>query len=266
MENLAQDIRYTIRTLLRAPGFSFVVILSIALAFAANATVFSVANGLLWGVLPVRDPGRMVMFSEGDSFSYPDYVDYRDQTTNLFAGGVAAHFPLVPASVGGKGQPERVWGQSVSGNFFSVVDVPMTLGRPLLPADDTAARGHVVVLSNGLWRRRFAADPNILNSNIALNGHHYTVVGVAPPGFYGVDRGINSDFWVPLSVAEAILPDLTADGSDLRTKRDNQWLMLDARLKPGVTRAQALVLVNVVKKRLDDAWHRSDKTHEKISL
>jgi hypothetical protein len=81
MENLAQDIRYTIRTLLRAPGFSFVVILSIALAFAANATVFSVANGLLWGVLPVRDPGRMVMFSEGDSFSYPDYVDYRDQTT-----------------------------------------------------------------------------------------------------------------------------------------------------------------------------------------
>jgi predicted permease len=266
VENLAQDIRYTIRTLLRAPGFSFVVILSIALAFAANATVFSVANGLLWGVLPVRDPGRMVMFSEGDSFSYPDYVDYRDQTTNLFAGGVAAHFPLVPASVGGKGQPERVWGQSVSGNFFSVVDVPMTLGRPLLPADDTAARGHVVVLSNGLWRRRFAADPNILNSNIALNGRHYTVVGVAPPGFYGVDRGINSDFWVPLSVAEAILPDLTADGSDLRTKRDNQWLMLDARLKPGVTRAQALVLVNVVKKRLDDAWHRSDKTHEKISL
>ncbi|MGA8108931.1 MAG: permease, partial [Acidobacteriaceae bacterium] len=104
MENLAQDIRYTIRTLLRAPGFSFVVILSIALAFAANATVFSVANGLLWGVLPVRDPGQMVMFSEGDSFSYPDYLDYRDQTKGVFAGGVAAHFALVPASVGGKGE------------------------------------------------------------------------------------------------------------------------------------------------------------------
>lgn len=265
MENLAQDIRYTIRTLLRAPGFSFVVILSIALAFAANATVFSVANGLLWGVLPVRDPGRMVMFSEGNSFSYPDYIDYRDQTTGLFEGGIAAHFPLIPASIGGKGEPERVWGQSVSGNFFPTLDAPMALGRPILPEDDTTARSHVVVLSNGLWRRRFGADPNILNRDVALNGQHYTVVGVAPPGFYGVDRGIVSEFWVPLAVSEEIMPDLTADGSAIN-RRDNQWLMLDARLKPGVARARALVLVNVVKKRLDDAWHKDDKTHEKITL
>ncbi|MGB6610705.1 MAG: ABC transporter permease [Acidobacteriaceae bacterium] len=265
MENLAHDIRYTIRTLLRAPGFSFVVILSIALAFAANATVFSVANGLLWGVLPVRDPGRMVMFSEGESFSYPDYLDYRDQTSAIFEGGVAAHFPLIPASIGGKGEPERVWGQSVSGNFFPTLDVPMTLGRPILPEDDTAARGHVVVLSSGLWRRRFGADSGILNRDVALNGQHYTVVGVAPPGFYGVDHGIVSEFWVPLAVSEEIMPDLTSDGSAIN-KRDNQWLMLDARLKPGVTRAQALVLVNVVKKRLDDAFHKNDKTHEKITL
>jgi predicted permease len=265
MENLVQDIRYTVRTLLRAPGFSFVVILSIALAFAANATVFSVANGLLWGVLPVRDPGRMVMFSEGESFSYPDYLDYRDQTTATFAGGVAAHFPLIPASIGGKGEPERVWGQSVSGNFFPTLDVPMTLGRSILPEDDTVARGHVVVLSSGLWRRRFGADPNILNRDIALNGQHYTVVGVAPPGFYGVDRGIVSEFWVPLAVSEEIMPDLTSDGSAIN-KRDNQWLMLDARLKPGVTRARAALLVNVVKKRLDDAFHKEDKTHEKVTL
>jgi len=266
MENLAQDIRYTIRTLLRAPGFSFVVILSIALAFAANATVFSVANGLLWGVLPVRDPGRMVMFSEGNSFSYPDYIDYRDQTTAIFSGGIAAHFPLIPASIGGKGAPERVWGQSVSGNFFGVLEVPMALGRPILPDDDTAARDHVVVLSNGLWRRRFGGDPNILNRDVALNGQHYTVVGVAPPGFYGVDRGIASEFWVPLAASGEIMPDLSSSGSSLKTARDNQWLMLDARLKPGITRARALVLVNVVRKRLDDAWHREDKTHEKITL
>ncbi|MGB7355420.1 MAG: ABC transporter permease [Acidobacteriaceae bacterium] len=266
MENLLQDLRYTIRTLLRSPGFSSVVILSIALAVAANATVFSVANGLLWGVLPIRDPGRMVMFSEGDSFSYPDYRDYRDQTAAVFDGGVAAHFPLVPASIGGKGTPERVWGQAVSGNFFSILETPMALGRPILPADDTVAQGHVVVLSDGLWRRRFAADPTILNSDIALNGGHYTVVGVAPPGFYGVDHGINSDFWVPLSVAEQILPDLANTGGDLHTRRDNQWLMLDARLRPAVSRAQALVAVNLVKKRIDDAWHKNDKTHEKITL
>ncbi|HEX3987572.1 MAG TPA: ABC transporter permease [Acidobacteriaceae bacterium] len=265
MENLAQDIRYTIRTLLRAPGFSFVVILSIALAFAANATVFSVANGLLWSVLPVRDPGRVVMFSEGDSFSYPDYVDYRDQTGAIFEGGIAAHFPLIPASMGGKGIPERVWGQSVSGNFFGVLDVPMALGRPILPEDDTVDRDHVVVLSSGRWQRRFARDPNILNRDVALNGRHYTVVGVAPPGFYGIDHGIVSDFWVPLAASEEIMPDLTSDGS-LLTARDNQWLMLDARLQPGVTRGGALAAVNVVKKHLDDAWHKDDKTHEKITL
>ncbi len=265
MENLAQDIRYTLRTLLRAPGFSFVVIVSIALAFAANATVFSVANGLLWGVLPVRDPGRIVMFSEGNSFSWPDYIDYRDQTTTIFADAIAAHFPLIPASIGGKGVPERVWGQSVSGNFFPMLDVPMTLGRSILPEDDTSARDHVVVLSYGLWRRRFAADPNIVNRDVALNGQHYTVVGVAPPGFYGVDRGIASEFWVPLAAAEEILPDLATGGS-VRADRNNQWVMLDARLKPGVTRARAEILLNVVKKRLDDAWHKDDKTHEKITL
>src|ERR1700741_2038722 len=168
MERVLQDLRFAWQSLLKAPGFSFVVILSIALAFAANATVFSVANGLLWGVLPVRDPGRFVMFSEGDSFSYPNYLDYRDQTAELFEHGVAAHFALVPASIGGKGTPERVWGQSVSGNFFSTLELPMALGCPILPEDDPAARGHVVVLSNGLWRRRFAADPGILNRDVAF--------------------------------------------------------------------------------------------------
>ena len=265
MGNLVQDLRYTVRTLLKAPGFSIVVILSIALAFAANATVFSVANGLLWGVLPVRDPGRMVMFSEGNSFSYPDYLDYRDQTGAVFAGGVAAHFPLIPASIGGKGEPERVWGQSVSGNFFPTLEVPMALGRSILPEDDTAARAHVVVLSSGLWRRRFGADPNILNREVALNGQQYTVVGVAPSGFYGVDRGIVSEFWVPLAVSDEIMPDLIADGSTIN-QRTNQWLMLDARLKPGVTRATALVVVNVVGQRLHDTWHKGDKDQEKVTL
>src|SRR6476469_10733544 len=93
MENLLQDLRYAMRTLLRAPGFSLIVVISIALGFAANATVFSVANGLLWGLLPVKDPGRVVMFSEGQSYSYPDYLDYRDQSGDLFDGGLAGHFP-----------------------------------------------------------------------------------------------------------------------------------------------------------------------------
>ncbi|HEY2471900.1 MAG TPA: ABC transporter permease [Terracidiphilus sp.] len=266
MEKLHQDLRYALRTLLRAPGFSAIVVISIALGFAANATVFSVANGLLWGLLPVRDPGRMVMFSEGQSFSYPDYIDYRDQTNDIFENGIAAHFPLIPASIGGKGQPERIWGQSVSGNFFPSLEVPMALGRSIVPEDDqTTGHNHVVVLSNSLWRRRFGGDPNILNRDLALNGQHYTVVGIAPASFYGVDRGIVSEYWVPLAVSEEIMPDLMTEGS-MRTRRDNQWLMLDARLKPEVNRARAEVKLNVIKRRLDATYRKDEKQHENLTL
>src|SRR3954453_19924538 len=108
MEMLAHDFRFAGRALLKAPSLSILIVISIALGFAANVTVFSIANGLLWGVLPVKDPGRMVMFSEGQSFSYPDYIDYQAQTGTVFDGGIAAHFPLIPASIGGKGEPERI--------------------------------------------------------------------------------------------------------------------------------------------------------------
>ena len=130
MQLLLQNLRFALRSLVKAPGFSCVVIISIALAFAANATVFSVANGLLWGVLPIKDSQNVVMFSEGRSFSYPDYLDYNAQSGNVFDGGVTAHFPLIPASLGGKGTPERLWGQAVSGNFFPMLQTAMTLGRP----------------------------------------------------------------------------------------------------------------------------------------
>ena len=266
MENLLQDLRYAMRTLLRAPGFSLIIVISIALGFAANATVFSVANGLLWGLLPVKDPGRVVMFSEGQSYSYPDYLDYRDQSGDLFEGGVAGHFPLIPASIGGKGEPERVWGQSVTGNFFPSLGVPMPLGRSIGPEDDQAGgHNHVVVLSNNLWRRRFGNDANILNHDVALNGRYYTVVGIAPAGFYGVDRGILSEFWVPLAVASEIMPDLVTDGS-ITTRRDNQWLMINGRLKPGITRKQAEVELNVVKKRLDDTYRKDQKRTDTLTL
>jgi predicted permease len=263
---LLQDIRHAIRTLAKAPGFTVAIVISIALGLAANATVFSIANGLLWGVLPVKDPARMVMFSEGNSFSYPDYLDYRDQTTEVFEGGVAAHFPLIPASIGGSGEPERIWGQAVSGDYFPILSVNMALGRPILPEEDRVmGRDHVVVVSHSLWQRRFGADAGILKRGAVLNGQRYTVVGVAPAGFYGTERGIVSDFWVPLAMAEEIMPGLAADGGG-RTNRGHQWLMLDARLKPGVNRAQAAVVVNVVRKRLDDAWRKDEQRHNAVTL
>jgi len=266
MEMWLQDVRYAIRTLVKTPGFTVVIIISIALGIAANATVFSVANGLLWGLLPVKDPGSMVTFSEGESFSYPDYMDYRDQTADVFEGGVAAHFPLIPASFAGTGEPERVWGQVVSGNYFSILGVHMALGRPILPEEDqVVGRDHVVVLSHRLWQRRFGAGADILGHGVVLNGQHYTVVGVAPVDFYGTDRGIVSDFWVPLAMAEEIMSDLMVEGGG-RTNRDNQWLMLNARLEPRVTRTKAMAVVNIVKKRIDDSYRKDEKRHDTITL
>ncbi|MBS1802516.1 MAG: ABC transporter permease [Acidobacteria bacterium] len=266
MQSLLQNLRFALRSLLKAPGFSCIVIISIALAFAANATVFSVANGLLWGVLPVKDSQAMVMFSEGRSFSYPDYIDYNAQSSEIFEGGVLAHFPLIPASMGGSGTPERIWGQTVSGNYFPALQIAMTMGRPILPEDDrTLGSEHVVVLSNALWKRRFNGNTGIVNQQVMLNGHSYTVVGVAPPGFYGLDRGIISQFWVPLNMTEEMMPDLT-DMAGGRNNRSSNWLMLNARLRPGVSRARAAVLVNVIKKRLDDTYRKDQKDHEGLTL
>jgi len=266
LEDFVADLRFALRTLSKSPGHAAVIIASLALGIAANATVFSVVNGLLWGVLPVKNPGQLVMFSEGKSFSYPDYVDYRDQTTHMFEGGIAAHFPFVPANLGGAGEAERVWGQVVSGNYFSVLGVNMALGRSILPEDDRVmGNGHAVVLSQNLWQRHFGADAGILGRDILLNGQHYSVVGVAQAGFHGSERGVVADFWVPISMVKEIAPGLTAPGAGLTT-RDDQWLMLDARLRPGISRAQATTTVNVIKQRLDATYRKGQKLREAITL
>ena len=266
MTSFKQDLRFAWRALSHSPALSFVIILSIALGIAANTTVFSVANGLLWGLLPVKDPGRLVMFSEGRSFSYPDYLDYRDQTADIFEGGVTAHFPIIPASVGGAGAPERVWGQAVSGNYFAMLGLQMAAGRPIQTREDEVMdRDAVVVLSHALWMRRFGGDAGIVNRTVALNGKPYTVVGIAPQGFEGTERGIVAQYWVPLAMAATIMPDLVSGGGG-RNSRDFNWLMLDGRLKPGVSRASALTEVNAIRQRLDQKYKPNEKQHQAITL
>src|SRR5215472_796012 len=259
LEDLAQDVRYAFRTLAKSPGFTAVVITSVALGIGANVTVFSIANGLLWGTLPVKDPGRLVVFNAGDSFSYPDYKDYRDQTSALFED-VFAHFPMAPASIGGTGEPERVWGQLVSGNYFASLGLNFTLGRPIRPEEDEVlGRDQVVILSHNIWIQRFGGDANIVGRSVMLNGHPFTVVGVAPVGFYGTDHGLLCDFWAPLADAGQVMPELTEDNP--WGNRDGQWLTLNARLRPGVGLKQAAAALNVVKKRIDDTYRKDEKQH-----
>jgi len=258
------DLTFAGRTLLKNPGFTAAVTVSVALAIAANATVFGIVNGLLLGALPVREPSRLVSLNQGNTFSYPDYIDYRDQAAQPFEG-ITAHFPFIPANLGGAGEPERIWGQVASGNYFTVVGIQPAIGRGFTPAEDRAAGGSpVVVLGNALWRRRFAAAPDAIGRQVLLNGQSYTIIGVMPAGFHGTDRAVLADFWVPLSMAGQIMPDLLKDHPAAR--RGTHWLMLEGRLKQGFSRKQAAAALNVVQRRLDDTYHKGEKPHDPIRL
>jgi predicted permease len=220
-------------------------------------------NGLLLGSLPVRDVDRLVCFQGARTFSWPDYVDYRDGTKDIFQG-ISADFPAVTASISGHGEPERVWGQMTTANYFDVIGVNMTLGRGFLPEEDQApGRNPVVVLSHGLWTRRFGADPAIVGKEVRFNGYSYRVVGVAQKGYVGAERILVGEFWVPLSMRKQIAPDMDRDR--LIERRTAQWLVLNARLKPGVSNEQATAAVNVIKARIDEQ-HRKGRKHDRLQL
>ncbi|MCP5118013.1 MAG: FtsX-like permease family protein, partial [bacterium] len=260
---LSQDISYALRTFAKNPGMVVVVVLSIALGIAANTTVFSMANATILGGLPVPDADRLVAFDEGMSKPYPDFADYRDQT-DVFEG-LSARFPLVPASLGG-GEPERVWGQLVTANYFDVLGLRPVLGRGFLEEESVASgnKPAVVVISDGLWRRRFGADPEVVGTGAILNDREYIVVGVAPPGFYGEDRGLVGEFWAPLAIAAEIMSDLEDEARF--DQRGSNWLALTGRLKPGVSREQATAAVNVVKDRINTEFGKDGEMRDPIRL
>src|SRR3979409_866656 len=174
---MIQDVRYAIRTLLTAPAFTIVVVLTLALGIGANTAIFSLTDQVLLRLLPVTSPGQLVVldgpgafrgrtFNNG-TFSYPMYRDFRDQSTVF--DGVLARFPA-PVTLLTNARAGRVSGELVSGNYFDVLGVRAHIGRTLTPDDDRTPGGHpVAVLSHAYWMRRFAGDPSILNRNISLN-------------------------------------------------------------------------------------------------
>jgi predicted permease len=256
MAILQQDLAYTFRRLSRSPGFAIAVIVSIGLGIACNATIFSMVSRFVLRPAPVADPTSLLMLHtlhDGDeccnNFPEPVFKDVRDQARSFL--GVAAYNELVPASIGGKGEPERVWGQAASANFFDVLQIPMTLGRGFASNEE---QQQVVVLSHRLWQRHFASDPDVAGKVVVLSGRPYTVVGVAPPGFRGIDLILDSEFWVPLGH----VTDLVTNLSD-RHARNMHWLQVIARLKPGVSRTQAAAELETLAQRLATAYPATDK-------
>jgi putative ABC transport system permease protein len=233
LETLWLDLRYGTRMLVRNPGFTLVVVLTLALGIGANTAIFSFINALLFKPLRgVAEPERLVQVSrtEGRGFSscsYPDYLDYRDHNTVMSGLAVKADGTF---NLNTGREADRVEGELVSGNFFNVLGVKSELGRLLAPSDASEDR-LVAVISYGLWQQRFGADPDVIGRAIKLNAYDYIVVGVADKEFEGIKAGSRLDVWVPITTIRQTDP----SRADMFSMRGAWWLEMFGRLKPGVT-------------------------------
>jgi predicted permease len=254
MHTFIQDLRYGIRMLVKSPGTSIVAVLALALGIGANTAIFSGVSAFLFRPLPVPQPDQLVRqfeISDGrgaaDDLSYPDFADYRDQNT-VFEGLVAE--TIIQTAISSENQNDVIWGQVVSGNYFDVLRVKPILGRTFAPSEDkTPGADAVVVLSHSLWRRRFAADPNIVSKTVELNGRAYNVIGVAPESFKGTKFGLSLDFWAPMMMVEELYrsPGLLKD-------RGSHWMNVFARLKPGVSKDQASAAMSAIAQRINQTY------------
>ncbi|MGZ5172467.1 MAG: ABC transporter permease, partial [Burkholderiales bacterium] len=182
LENSVRDVRFALRRIAKHPTVTAIAILSIGLGIGANATIFSMVSRFVLRPAPVGDPTSLLavhVASQGEqccnAFPQPLFEGLRDQARSF--SGVAAYYDLIPASISGEGDPERVWGQGVSPNFFDVLQLPMVLGRGFSDSDN---RLPVVAISARLWQRRFAGDRQIVGKTITLSGRLFTVAGVVP--------------------------------------------------------------------------------------
>jgi predicted permease len=234
MGYMLQDVRLALRRLGHSPGFTTVTIATLALAIGANTTTFSALNQFLLRPLPVERPKELVFLNSasGVTHSYPDYLDFRDRTRSL--SGLAA-YRIQPVGWSQAGKNSHIWGYEATGNYFDVLGVHAILGRTFTPEDDRMSSPHpVIVLSYTAWQTRFAGDRDIAGKTVKLNGLDYTILGVAPKGFFGTEVLLSPEFWVPMAMERQIEP-----GNDWLENRNtrNSWLL--GRLKPGATIRQA---------------------------
>jgi predicted permease len=262
MKTLWQDVRYGARALWKSPGFTLVAALSIALGIGANTAIFSLVNATLLRRLPVQEPERLAYVFSGQpgglysTSSYPDYVDFRDRGGDLFRGLAARGG--ISASLGVGDGADLVTGSIVTGNYFEVLGVSAARGRTITPEDDRAPGAHpVVVLSHGLWQRRFGGG-EVVGREVGLNGQSFNVVGVLPAEYTGVDQGRADDIYVPMSMQAVMRPPRGGYSGemnpDLLKVRGNRWLFMIGRLKEGVGPEQAQAALAVVSKQLDQSY------------
>lgn len=255
LENFVRDLRLALRTLAKTPSFTAVVILTLALGIGANTTVFAMVSRFVLHTAQVGDPPTLITLHTTDhneccnNFSWPLFTDVRDNAKSF--SGVAGSYELLPASISGSGDPQRLWGQATSPNFFDVTQLGMTLGRGFRSEEQNSP---VIVLGQRVWKSRFNSDPNILGKSITLSGHPYTVIGVAPPYFRGIDLILDTQFWVPIGNIDQLLPN-----TGHFDWRNYHWIAVAARLKPGVSRAEAAAELQLLSQRFAKAHPDTEK-------
>lgn len=261
MNTLWQDLRYAVRTFVKAPGFTLIAVLSLALGIGANAAIFTLVNAVLFKPMPVPDPERLVALytTEPSSryagqFSYPDYRDYRDN--NEVFSDLFVHNGIPVSMKNNNDKAELIWGELVSGNYFTGLGVTSEAGRVLTPDDDRAeGASPVAVLRHNFWRGRFGGDPNIIGKQVRLNGHDFTVIGVAREGFSGTRfLGFIPDVWIPVSMHASVV----AGSETWLENRGGQSFNVNGRLKPGVTIDQATAAMNVYARQLGEVYPRTN--------
>ena len=251
MMTLWSDVRYGVRMLRKNPGFTLVAVLTLALGIGANTAIFTLIDALLLKPLPVRDPQRLVHVAEQEDtpLSYPHYEQFcqgSQSFSGLFAADDVRWGRLVVGGSGG--QAESIQAQAVTANFFEVLGVNAVLGRCLLPSDAQPQDPQAVgVISYGFWQCRFGLDPTVIGSTIALDDVLFTIVGVAPRGFFGFEVGKSPDFWWLIQMVPSV-----EGRKDALMFAGKTWLQVMGRLKPGVTIERACAELNVIHRRIVD--------------
>ena len=241
MDRLTKDLRFAIRRLLKKPLFTSVAIASLAVGIGANTAIFSLVNSIMLRDLPLEEPAELVDiyrsvvgFSHA-TFSYPDYVDLKQDGSEVFTDIALSRLAFVQTDVDGGVEP--IPAELVSGNFFPMLGVDAALGRTLLPEDDVSPGAHpVAMLGYGYWENRYARDPGVVGQDIRLNGRNYTIVGVAPREYTGNLRGLMPSLYASMMMVGHLMP---GDFDELEA-RGSQSLFLKGRLAPGVTFAETV--------------------------
>jgi putative ABC transport system permease protein len=269
LETVLTDIRYALRFLRRSPAFATVAVLSLGIGIGFNAALFSVVDALLLRPLPVTSPEQLVdIYTSGDdgdpyaTSSYPDYLDF--QADGPVFEGIAGHSAMIAAQNLQEGS-RLALGEVVTGNYFELLGIGAAVGRTLRPEDDRPGAEPVLMVSHRYWQREMGGDPGVVGRTLRLRGRAYTVVGVAPAGFSGILPMLAAEIWLPTAQVEDVEPAgmqsyvPSPTGNTRLERRGQRWLFLKARLKPGVSVAQAQAHADVLAARLQATYPQTNK-------